>query len=129
MDYRAVYASNNGWNGLHVIQTQGHPADLEEDQLFCVSSAPAAEIWNAIGDTVYTLDSTLSVWSTGDGGQPGRLMASKALPRDRGYHSITEVNTGTVAMGEINGTVDLYNTLLEDSSAELQPHQEYRTPG
>ena len=128
MDYGEVYASNNGWNGLHVIQTQGHPAHLYAEQQFCVSSAPAAELWNAVGDTVYTLASTLSVWSTGDYRQPGRLMASNALEK-RGWYSMTEVNTGTVAVGDAGGIVCLYNALLEDPSAELQPHEEYKSPG
>ena len=55
-------------------------------------------------------------------------MASNALEK-RGWYSMTEVNAGTVAVGDAGGIVCLYNALLEDPSAELQPHEEYKTPG
>ncbi len=120
-DPHNLYAINNCWRGLHVAEIEGHRTCLSEDSFadFCVSTAAAADVWpnsHASGDIVYTLGSTLSMWSTGDCTQAGTLVRSHPIPIIQPYCSITELAIGLVAAGRHDGTIDTYNLLPENLS-------------
>lgn len=118
-----LYAINNCWGGLHVTEIEGHRTCLSEDSFadFCVSTAAAADVWpnnHASGDIVYTLGSTLSMWSTGDCTQAGTLVSSQPIQVIQPYCSITELAVGLVAVGHFDGTIDTHNLLPENLSKE-----------
>lgn len=122
-DPHTLYAINNCLGGLHVTEIEGHRTCLSENSFadFCVSTAAAADVWphsHASGDIVYTLGSTLSMWSTGDCTQAGTLVRSHPIQVTQLYCSITELATGLVAVGRHDGTIDTYNLLPEDLSKE-----------
>ncbi len=119
----ALYATNNCWGGLHATEIEGHRTCLREDSFadFCVSTAAAADVWqdsHAGGDIVYTLGSTLSMWSTGDCTQAGKLVRSHTIQDIQLCCSITELAIGLVAVGRHDGAIDTYNLLPEDLSKE-----------
>ncbi|DBB07120.1 TPA: hypothetical protein ACH3X1_011694 [Trebouxia sp. C0004] len=122
-DLHTLYAINNCWGGFPVTEIEGHRTCLRENCFadFCVSTAAAADMWpnsHAGGDIVYTLGSTLSMWSTGDCTQAGKMVRSHPIQDIELCCSITELAIGLVAVGHHDGAIDTYNLLPEDLSKE-----------
>ena len=117
IDFRNLYANNNGWTPLLLHETPQHVLFSHDKWDFCVSRAPASKFYSGAGDAVYTVDTAVRLWSTGDSSQVGwDLMAvgdHHPSMYDEMYsmHSIsnmTELAEGIVATGGHYGDICLH---------------------
>ena len=110
VDFRRLYANNNGWTPLKFQEP--YRFGIEAPSAFCVSRAPARQFCSGTGDAVYTVDTEVHLWSTGDSSKEGLGLTCRAkgseLPISiADVASITEVATGVVAIGGSNGRICL----------------------
>ncbi|KAL3160385.1 hypothetical protein ABBQ32_010710 [Trebouxia sp. C0010 RCD-2024] len=115
VDFKTLYASNNAWTLPKLRETHRNELDPYDSHAFCVSRAPADNFCSAAGDAVYTVQTTVQLWSTGDSSHAGRtLIATNSCHRSNygtpnRVISITELSAGFVATGGSHGEICLHN--------------------
>lgn len=123
VDFRRVYASNNGWTPVNLQETCRHALPPETTWAFCVSRAPASQFCSGTGDALYTVDTGVHLWSTGDSSYEGVTLISTGgdRPSVEDVFSITELEPGFVATGDVYGKICLHD-LRPDAAAGTTWH-------
>lgn len=116
VDFRSLYANNNGWTPLHLRKTQEWAFSSDHLQ-YCASRVPASNFCDIAGDALYTLaceqdngrpsEVAVSLWSTGDRLQAGRMLQTTSSCVEG--NCITELAPGIAAVGAISGEVSLHD--------------------
>lgn len=116
--FRRLYSNNNGWTPVNIHETRRHALPPETSWAFCVSRAPASQFCSGTGDALYTMDTGVQLWSTGDSSQEGLTLIAKGNnhPSIVDMVSITEFAAGLVATGDLHGKICLHN-LRPDAAA------------
>ena len=126
VDFRSLYANNNGWTPFHLQETYQHTLASETSWEFCVSRAPASHFCSGAGDALYTVDTRVQLWSTGDGSQVVSTLIAEgshnfsAEAVSPEVLSITELTAGIVATGDFAGKICLHD-LRPDAAASASP--------
>ena len=122
VDFRRVYASNNGWTPVNLQETCRHALPPERTWAFGVSRAPASQFCSGTGDALYTVDTGVHLWSTGHNSQEGVTLISTGSDRPslENVFSITELEPGFVATGDTYGKICIHD-LRPDAAASSQP--------
>lgn len=126
VNFRSLYANNNGWTPFQLQETYQHTLASETSWEFCVSRAPASHFCSGAGDALYTVDTRVQLWSTGDGSQAGSTLIAEGSHNLSAEHlsqavlSITELAAGIVASGDSAGKLCLHD-LRPDAAANAGP--------
>ena len=121
-NFRRLYAKNNGWTPVKLQQTR-HALLPETSWAFCVSRTPASQFCSASGDALYTMDTGVQLWSTGDSSQEGMTLIATGSdhPSIEDVVSITEIAGGLVATGDAYGRVYLHDLRPDAAAASSSP--------